>query len=189
MKHIAAVTLMFTSGIVGLYADPGPVHMTVSGSSARSSTSLGGKLAGEYQLAGTGTLGPFTFRVLSTNMSSPQMSNTCTGPTKVYFPVVAGGGAGVFRSQDGGLLTLNLTGGGDCIDFAAGNALCTRIFQVIGGTGRYTNASGTVTLTMTLVPVLADGSPTNPVFFAVTGNVTGIISGVATEQGSQDGQP
>ena len=189
MKHIAAVTLMFTFGIVGLYADPGPVHMTLSGSSARSNTSLGGKLAGEYQLAGTGTLGPFTFRVLSTSMSSPQTSNTCTGPTKVYFPVVAGGGAGVFRSQDGDLLKLNLTGGGDCIDFAAGNALCTRIFQVIGGTGRYTNASGAVTLTMTVVPVLADGSPTNPVFFAVTGNVTGIISGVATEQGSQDGQP
>jgi hypothetical protein len=110
-------------------------------------------------------------------------------PTKVYYPVVVGGGAGVLSFQDGGVLKLNLTGGGDCIDFAAGAALCTRIFQIIDGFGRFTNASGTVTLTMTVVPVLADGSPINPVFFAVTGGITGNLSGVAAEQGSQDGQP
>jgi hypothetical protein len=119
----------------------------------------------------------------------PQTSNTCLGPTKVHYPVVVGGGAGVLSFQDGGVLKLNLTGGGDCIDFAAGNALCTRIFQVIGGAGRYTNVSGTVTLTMTVVPVLADGSPTNPVFFSVTGDVKGIVSGMPTDHGSQDGQP
>ena len=188
MKHIVTVTLMLNFGVLGIYADPGPVNMTVSGTSARSTISLQGRPAGEYRLDGNGTLGPVTARVLSTNMNSPQMSSTCSGPTKVYFPVVAGGGAGVFRFQDGGLLTGNLTGGGDCIDFAAGAALCTRIFQIIGGSGRFTNASGTLTLTMTVVPVLADGSPTNPVFFAVTGGITGNVSGVAADQGSQDGQ-
>ena len=72
-------------------------------------------------------------------------------------------------------MKLNLTGGSDCIDFAAGEALCTRVFQVTGGTGRFKNASGgTVTLTMTVVPVLADAS-NNPVFFAVTGEVTGAV--------------
>jgi hypothetical protein len=105
----------------------------------------------------------------------------------MYFPVVAG--AGVFGSPDGGLLNLNLIGGGDCIDFAAGNALCTRIFQVNGGTGRYAPAAGTLTLTMTVAPVLADGGPPNFVFFAVTGDVTGNLSGVTAGQGSQDGQP
>ena len=62
------------------------------------------------------------------------------------------------------------TGGGDCIDFVAKQALCTRIFQITGGTGRFKNASGAVTLTMTLVPVLLDAS-NKPVFFAVTGEI------------------
>ena len=187
MKHIATLILMLTFGVAAIHAEPGPVNMKLSGSATRSTISLGGTPASEHSLAGNGPLGAFTFRVLSTNTTSPQSSSTCSGPTKVYFPVVAG--AGVFGSPDGALLNLNLTGGGDCIDFAAGNALCTRVFQVLGGTGRYTKATGTLTLTMTVIPVLADGGPTNPVFFAVTGGVTGNLSGVATDQGSQDGQP
>jgi hypothetical protein len=43
-------------------------------------------------------------------------------------------------------------------------------------------------LSMTLVPVLADAS-NNPVFFAVTGEFTGTVSGVAIDQGPQDAQP
>jgi len=131
-------------------------------------------------------LGPFTLLAVTTSMTSPQISSTCSGPTKVYFPTVAG--AGVFRFEDGGLVKANLTGGSDCLDFAAGAALCTRIFQITGGTGRFQGASGTVTLTMTVVPVLADAS-NNPVFFAVTGTITGAIPGVAMQQGPQDGQP
>jgi hypothetical protein len=42
---------------------------------------------------------------------------------------------------------------------------------------------------MTVAPVLTDGSPTNFVFFAVTGDVTGNLSGVTADQGFQDGQP
>ena len=155
--------------------------MTFSGTSAASTIDLQqpGTTNSEDNSAGNGTLGPFTFRVVSTSMTSPQKSSACSGPTKVYFPTVAG--AGVFRFQDGGLLKVNLTGGSDCIDFAAGEALCTRVFQVTGGTGRFKNASGsTVTLTMTVVPVLADAS-NNPVFFAATGEFTGTVSGVAME--------
>ena len=87
-------------------------------------------------------------------------------------------GAGVLRSWDGSLLTVNLTGGGDCIDFSANQALCTRIFQITGGTGRFKNASGSLTLTMTVVPLLADTS-SNPVFFSVTGEVKGTASKVS----------
>ena len=185
-KQIAAVTFMLYFGVAGAYAQPGNLHLTLSGTAARGTISLQGTPVSEYQLAGQGALGQFTLRVVSTSAGSPQTSTTCSGPTKVYIPTVAG--AGVFRSQSGCLLKLNLTGGGDCIDFAAGEALCTRIFQVIGGTSRFTNASGTVTLTMTVVPVLADG-PNNPVFFAVTGKLTGMVSGAVADQESQDGQP
>jgi hypothetical protein len=182
MKHLATAVLMLNLGVAGIYAQPGPVNMTLSGTAAASTISLQpGSPTSEYHLAGNGTLGPFTFRVVSTSMTSPQKSSACSGPTKFYFPTVAG--AGVFRSQDGGLLKVNLTGGSDCIDFAAGEALCIRVFQVTGGTGRFKNASGgTVTLTMTVVPVLADAS-NNPVFFAVTGEVTGAVPGVALDQG------
>ena len=189
MKVLATVALILNFGVAGIYAQPNPVNMTLSGTAARSTITLLGTPASEYQLAGNGALGQFTLRVVSNGMASPQESNTCSGPTKAYFPVVAG--AGVFRSQDGGLLKVGLTGGGDCIDFAAGQALCTRIFQVMGGTGRFANASGgTLTLTMTVVPVLADGSPTNPVFFTVTGEVTGAIPGVALDDSqAQHAQP
>jgi hypothetical protein len=183
MKNTAMLALVLSLGAAPINADPGNVNMTLSGTAAQSTISLQGTPAAEYRLEGNGTLGPFTFRTLSTSMSSPQESTTCSGPTKVYFPTVAG--AGVFRAQDGSLLAVVLTGGSDCIDFAAGAALCTRIFQITGGTGGFTNASGSVTLTMTVVPVLADGGPMNPVFFAVTGTFTGAVSGVATDQERQ----
>ena len=185
MKNIATMALMLNLGVACVYAQQSPINMTLSGTAAASTINLGpGGPASEYNLDGNGTLGPFTFRVVSTGAPSPQVSSTCSGPTQVYFPTVAG--AGVFRSQDGGLLTVNLTGGGDCIDFAAGQALCTRIFQVTGGTGRFKNASGgAVTLTMTVVPVLANAS-NNPVFFAVTAEVTGAVPGAAMDQGPQD---
>src|SRR5262249_10198510 len=148
---------------------------TLSGTAARSTINLQPDApTSEYHLAGNGTLGPFTFRTVSTGAASPQQSSTCSGPNLMYFSAV--GGAGVFRFHDGGLLKVNLTGGGDCIDLAAREANCTRIFQITGGTGRFKGASGAVTLTMTLAPVLADAS-NNPVFFAITGEFTGTVSG------------
>ena len=53
-------------------------------------------------------------------------------------------------------MKVNLTEGADCIDLAAQQAHCTMTFQITGGTGRFKNASGTLTLTETVLPVLAD---------------------------------
>jgi hypothetical protein len=189
MKHLATMALMLSLGVAGVWAQPGPVNMTVSGTAAASTINLqpGTTNTSEYGLAGNGTLGSFTLRVVSASTASPQPSSTCSGATKIYGAAVAG--AGVFRFEDGDLLKGNLTGGGDCIDFSVGHAICTRVFQITGGTGRFKNASGgTVTLTMTVAPVLADAS-NNPVFFTVTGDVTGKVSGVGVGHGSQDGQP
>ena len=169
MKLLATAALMLNFGVACIYAQPDSVDLRVSGTSASSTIQLTpGKPASEYNLAGDGMLGPFTLRVVSSSAATPDSSSTCTGPTKIHFAAVAG--AGVLRSWDGSLLTVNLTGGGDCIDFVAKQALCTRIFQITGGTGRFKNASGAVTLTMTLVPVLLDAS-NKPVFFAVTGEI------------------
>jgi hypothetical protein len=59
------------------------------------------------------------------------------------------------------------------------------IFQITGGTGRFKDASGTLTLTETNVPVLTD-TLNNPIFFASTGEFTGTVSGVATEADRQE---
>ena len=183
IKYVVTAALLLSFGVAAALAQSGPVNMTVSGSAAASTVSLQGKPANEYQLAGSGSLGQFTLRVLS-NAGTPQQSANCSGPMKLYVAVSAG--AAIARFQDGDLLTLNLTGGSDCIDFAAGAALCIRMFQVTAGTGRFRNAAGgSITLTMTVVPVLADG-PTNPVFFAVIGEMTGAVPRNATGLGPQD---
>jgi hypothetical protein len=180
MKHIATAALMLNLGVAGVYAQQQPVKMTFSGTSGSSTINLQQPNAqnGEENFAGNGTLGPFTFRNISAETTAPQPSNTCSGPTKLYFARVAG--AGVFHFQDGSLLKVNLTHGEDCVDLAAQQGNCTMTFQISGGTGRFKNASGMLILTETVLPVLADAS-NNPVFFASTGEFTGTVSGMTAE--------
>jgi hypothetical protein len=179
MKYIATMALMLNLGVASVYAHEGPVKMTFSGTEGASAINLQiqDTHTGEFNFAGNGTLGSFTFRNVEAEGASPQQSSTCPA-TQVYFPTVAG--AGVFRFHDGSLLNVKLTAGFDCIDFLAGEAHCTRNFQITGGTGRFEDASGALTLTETVHPVLADASK-NPVFFAATGEFNGTVSGVTTE--------
>jgi hypothetical protein len=186
MKRIetltASVALMLNLGAASVYAQPIPVNMTFSGTAAASTISLeAGIPASEYNLSGNGMFGSFTLRMVSASAPASQPSSACPSP-KLSLTAIAG--AGVLRFQDGSLLKVHLTGGSDCIDLVAVQALCIRIFQVTGGTGRFQNASGMVTLTETLVPVLADAS-NNPVFFTATGEITGTVSGVGLEEGPQ----
>jgi hypothetical protein len=177
MKHTATMALMLTLGVAGVYAQQSPVMMTFSGNAGPSVIDLKypNTSTGEENLAGNGTLGQFTFRLVKASTNAPQPSTTCSGPAKFFFPNVAG--AGLFRFQDGSLLKVNLTEGGDCIDFAAQQAVCSLTFQVTGGTGRFQDASGVLTFTETATPILSDASnPPNPVFFTETGEFTGTIS-------------
>jgi len=184
MKQLAIVALMLNFGVAGVYAQDS-ISMTFSGTAGRSTIDLqqSGTNNSEDSSAGDGTLVAFTFRNVRAIRASPEPSSTCSGPTQVYFSSVSG--AGVFRFQDGSLLKVNLMQAGDCIDFAALEAHCTMTFQITGGTGRFKDASGTITLTETVLPVLADAS-NNPVFFAATGEFTGTVSGVAMVEKSQD---
>jgi hypothetical protein len=175
MKRFATIVLMLNIGAAGIYATQTSVNMTFSGTSVPTPANLqSGANSGEDDFAGSGSLGQFTYRDLTAG-SAPQTSSTCSGPNKIYTVRVAG--AGVFRFADGSLLMVTLKQGSDCIDLAAQQAHCTWVFQISGGTGRFANASGIITLTKTTVPVLADATH-NPVFFANTGTFTGMISGV-----------
>jgi hypothetical protein len=185
MKHIAIMALMLNLGVAGIYAQQRPVKMTFSGTEGKSAIDLQIPVTktGEFNFAGNGTLGSFTFRNVEAEGAFPQQSSACPA-NQVYFPTIAG--AGVFRFQDGSLLKVKLTEGHDCIDFVALEAHCTRTFEITGGTGRLKDASGGIlTLTETAVPVLSDAAG-NPAFFAATGEFTGTVSGVQMEEDHQD---
>jgi hypothetical protein len=158
------------------------VNMKFSGTSAGSALTnvlQANTSNAEDDFAGNGPLGSFTYRFVYATLNFPTPSSVCPSQSNLHFsdPV----GAAVFRFHDGSLLYAKLTQGDDCIDLVAGLAHCTRTFQITGGTGRFKNASGILTLTETILPVLADAS-SNPVFFATTGDIKGTISGVVDEQ-------
>jgi hypothetical protein len=187
MKHIATMALMLNLSVASVYAQQHPVKMVFSGTSAASTVNLQQPDTSndEDNFNGKGTLGSFAFRNVRAIANSPTPSSTCSGPNLLHFADPAG--AGVFRFQDGSLLKVSLTQGGDCIDLAADEGHCTLTLKIIGGTGRFANASGTLTFTETSVPVLTDAL-NNPVFFAATGEFTGTVSGVSGEQGQGEGQ-
>jgi hypothetical protein len=181
MKYIVTAALLLNAA--SAYSQMRQVKLAFAGTGGASPIDLKQADAhtGEENVEGNGTLGRFTFRGVRTGTSVPQSSSSCMGPTQVYFPSVAGGG--IFRFRDGSLLTVRLMQGGDCVDFAAGEAQCTLMLQITGGTGRFKGASGVLTYSETAKPALADGSG-NPVLFTESGEITGMVSGV----GGQDSE-
>ena len=187
MKHIATLALMLNFGVAGVYAHQKPLKMTFSGTGGAGVIDLNQPNTAnlEESEAGNGPLGSFTLRIISAETTTPQSSSTCSGSTHRFSIRVSGGG--VFRFEDGSLLTVNVTEGTDCVDFVAQQAHCAMTFQITGGTGRFKNASGILAFTETVVPVLANSSGI-PVYFADTGELTGTVSGVAGDDDHDDGR-
>src|SRR5689334_7193502 len=112
MKHIATIALILNLGVAGLYARERPVHMTFSGTSGPTVMNLqypNAVATSEYNFAGDGALGAFTFRTFSASGPSPQPPSNCSGPMQISGTVLGGGG--VLRAEDGSLLVLTLTEG------------------------------------------------------------------------------
>jgi hypothetical protein len=179
-KHIVTVALLLNLGAAVVYAQDKPVKLTFSGTTGAGAINLqySGTHNSEDDSAGTGALGAFTFRNVRAINNLPSPSSTCSGSTKFFFTSVAGGA--VFRFADGSLLKVTLTQATDCVDVQAQQGSCTMTFQITGGTGRFTHATGILTLTELVLPVVAD-STHNPVYFATTGTITGTVSGLAGE--------
>jgi hypothetical protein len=184
MKHLATVALILNLGVVAAYAQDESVKMTFSGSSALSGVSLqqpNASIEGDG-FAGKGTFGSFTVANVRAISNSPGTSSTCSGSNQLFLPEL--GGTGVFHFRDGSLLEVNLTQGGDCIDVITGVAHCVLAFQITGGTGRFKNASGVLTMTETVAPAAAD--TLGNLFFAATGEYMGTISGAASDDDPGD---
>jgi hypothetical protein len=183
-RTLVLVALMLNLGVAGVYAQQMPVKMTFSGTLEVSTINLQPDTNTDGEnVAGDGALGPFTFRELHADVATPQPSSTCSGPTRLYFPATIG--AGVFRFQDGSLLTVRTTEGAICIDLAAGMARLSATYEITGGSRRLKGASGTLTLTATLIPVLFNASG-GAVLATNTGKFEGTVFGVDIGEEGRD---
>ena len=153
----------------------GQVKMAFSGSMVPTAIEVQpDTITDEELLAGSGTLGPFTFRKLRTDETSPQFFGSCGSGSGPTIRVVAG--AGVFRFEDGSLLTVGVTDGVLCVDFDRPVPVghLTETYQITGGTGRFKGASGTLQLTGTLSAVLFSASNA-AVLLTNTGELQGTV--------------
>jgi hypothetical protein len=178
---MAALVTQLVASSVSAEDRSANVRMTASGTMSATTINLGDStITDDEDLAGDGTLGAFTFHGLRADArtpGSPQPPATCATP--LFFPVVSG--AGVFRFDDGSLLVVNITGGGICIDLAAGMAQLTETYEIARGTGRFRHASGTLSLAVTVIPVLfnAEGGAQ---LLTMTGKFAGTVSGIIGER-------
>ena len=157
MRHLTIVALMLNLGIASVYAQhpaedhsrDGRVRMRFSGSTLATTLAIApNTLNHESHVAGNSTLGPFTYRGLWADDPGSQTSGNCGSGFGPNFRVVAGGG--VFRFEDGSLLTVLLTEGTLCVDISDPAHTVGRQFetyQITGGTGRFKNAAASCSVT------------------------------------------
>jgi len=184
MKQIAAVALMVHLAVAGTFAAEersANVRMTASGDMLATTINLQDHtITDEETLAGDGTLGAFTYHGLRSDADTPQIPDppaTCATP--LFFAVTTG--AGVFRFDDGSLLVVNVKGGGICIDLAAGMARLVENYVIARGTGRFRNASGSLTLTTTVIPMIFNAAG-GAQFLTLTGKFEGTVSGISRDR-------
>ena len=129
MRHLPTVALMLHLGIASLYAQQpaeehsraGRVRMRFSGSTMSTTLAIApNALNHESHVAGNSSLGPFTYRGLWADDPGSQTSGSCGSGFGPNFRIVTG--AGVFRFEDGSLLTVLLTEGTLCVDIAGSRA-------------------------------------------------------------------
>jgi hypothetical protein len=175
------VMLMLALGVTGAYAqaEHANVKMTFSGSNVATTINLQANTVTDEMLAeGKGSLGEFTFRELHADGTAPQPPAGCTGPS---FGVLKG--AGVFRFQDGSLLIVTLKDGSGCVNLVERFSALVVNYQINGGTGRFADASGELTMTAAQTPVLRNATNA-PALLPITGEFAGTIFG--PERGSDD---
>jgi len=182
MKHVMTLVLGLMCS-ASIQARDYPVNMTYSGSITSQKVSAppvslvagGNSALNEVTVAGNGSLGPFTLHEVAATAAQPTSFGCAAPDNSALFTFVKA--AGIFRFQDGSLLTYELKAGTSCIDFTKGFGNSTIIETITGGTGRFKNASGTLTIKVPVsYPVLFDATMTEAVLLVIpSGQVTGTI--------------
>jgi hypothetical protein len=174
MKHATIAALIFILSVAHAQAQQQPVNLSFSGTAEDMALLLQpSTVTSEQNFSGNGSLGPFTYHEVLAESTAAAASSTCTGPTRFFVPILAG--SGVFRFQDGSLLTVRIEEGGVCVDLAIPLGHVTVTYQITGGTERFKDASGTLKLTAASKPLLFNTS-NEAVFFAATGEFTGKVA-------------
>ena len=166
------VALMLELGVASAYAQHprGHVKMTFSGTNVATTINLqANTVTDEMHAGGKGSLGRFTFRELHADGTAAQPPDGCTGP---FFGVLKG--AGVFRFQDGSLLYVTVKDGSGCVNLEKRFSALIVHYQITGGTGRFANASGELTMTATQTPVLRNAINA-PALLPIAGQFEGTI--------------
>ena len=193
MRQLTTLALMLNLGIAGLYAqEPAEEHsgasrvrMRFSGSTMSTTLAIApDTLNHESHVAGNSSLGPFTYRGLWADDPGSASSGSCGSGFGRVLRIAAG--AGVFRFEDGSLLTVQLTEGTLCVDISDPAHPVGRQFetyQITGGTRRFSHVAArcgvtagdcTLQLTATRELVLRDSAGA-PKFFAFTGEFQGTL--------------
>jgi hypothetical protein len=181
VKNFATMALMLTFSAVAGYAQHNPVKMNSSGPEVVTAFNVQANTTTcDEKLTGDGSLGEFTYSGLRADWNNVTITNACPNGN-----LAVASGAGIFRFRDGSLMSVNITGGSICIDANQLGHL-TETYQVTGGTGRFSNATGELSHTATLNVVLLDASG-NPLLLTHTGWFDGTIVGVAEEEQGGDG--
>ena len=108
-------------------------------------------------------------RELHADGTAPQPPAGCTGPSIGVLK-----GAGVFRFQDGSLLIVTLKDGTGCVNLVERFSALIVNYEINGGTGRFANASGELTMTATQTPVLRNATNA-PALLPIVGEFEGTI--------------
>lgn len=195
MNQKSTIALAIGFAAAGIFAQPAAyaqqsaLKMNYSGSIVATTIDLApGTITDEEDLAGNGTLGKFTFRKLRADVTAFTFGR-CGNGFGPIFRVAAG--AGVFRFDDGSLLTVKLTAGELCVDVSDPAHLVGHLretYLVTGGTGRFGRAAAscagagrdcTLEAVGTLAAVLFDASGTAAKLLTNTGEFTGNLPSAA----------
>lgn len=123
---------------------------------------------------GKSTLGTVTIEPITEFSPVPKVSTTICNSGLLQFDLVMGRVVTRIESS-GDLVFSRFTSGTSCVDPATGTVSVSLEGSIMGGTGRFDGATGSVEVNGTVTTLVSDPAPALHGFGAVTGEATKII--------------
>jgi hypothetical protein len=181
-KSMTLLTIILAGGC-SLFGEQRPLKLTYSGTMVATTIDIApGTVTDEEQLAGTGTLGKFTFRKLRVDALVPTFGGCGKGVGPIF---AVTGGAGVFRFEDGSLLNVTVTQGVLCVDVSNPQNLVgylNETYPVVSGTGRFQNVAASCATTPSDCTFKSNGT-LSAILFDSTGQAAKLLTNIGTFEG------